>query len=476
MKKRILIKYIAGIFFVTSLWSCKMFKVPLRSVNENIPAAFNKKADTTNTSKVKWSEFFTDKNLTALIDTALKNNQELNITLQEIQTALYEVKAKKGEYLPFVNVGAGAGLDKVGRYTRNGVLEENLDAQPGKKFSVPLGDYAVGATFSWELDVWKKLRNSKKAAFSRYLAGVEGKNFLVTNLVAEIANSYYELLALDNRLEIIRKNIEIQENALAIVKQQKESARVSQLAVNRFEALVLNTKNLQYEILQKIVETENRLNFLTGRYPGPITRDDASFTKTVFDNISEGVPAQLVENRPDIRMAIRELEATKLDIKVAKAAFYPSLKITASAGFNAFNPSLWFNPLSICYSLLGDLAAPLVNRNAIVANYKSSRAKQVQAALKYDQTMLNAFLEVRNQLAAMENYTNSYNTKNSEVEILTKSISIADNLFTSARADYMEVLLTQREALESKIELIEIKNQQLKAEINLYKALGGGWR
>lgn len=476
MKKRNLIKYIAGIFLVTSLWSCKMFKEPLRGVNENIPAAFNKKTDTTNTSKVKWREFFTDKNLTALIDTALKNNQELNITLQEIQIARNEVKAKKGEYLPFVNVGAGAGADKVGRYTRNGVLEENLEAQPGKKFSEPLGDYAVGAVFSWELDVWKKLRNSKKAAFSRYLAGVEGKNFLVTNLVSEIANSYYELLALDNRLEIIRKNIEIQENALSIVKQQKESARVTQLAVNRFEALVLNTKNLQFDIQQQIVETENRINFLTGRYPTPIIRDDASFAKTVFDNISEGVPTQLVENRPDIRRASQELAATKLDIKVAKAAFYPSLKITASAGFNAFNPSLWFNPLSICYSLLGDLASPLINRNAIVANYKSSRAKQVQAALKYDQTTLNAYLEVRNQLAAMENYTNSYITKNGEVEILTQSISIADNLFKSARADYMEVLLTQREALESKIELIEIKNKQLKSEINLYKALGGGWR
>jgi NodT family efflux transporter outer membrane factor (OMF) lipoprotein len=334
----------------------------------------------------------------------------------------------------------------------------------------------IGVAFSWELDIWKKLRNGKNAAVARYLASVEGKNFMVTNLITEIANSYYELIALDNQLDIIRRNIDIQASALNIVKQQKDAARVTQLAVNRFEAQLLNTKNLQFEIQQQIVETENKINFLTGRFPAPVARNDSSFNNTVFDSISTGVPSQLLENRPDIRQAEQELAAAKLDIKVAKANFFPTLRISAAAGFQAFNPAEWFNPTSLLYNVFADIMAPLINRNAIVAAYKSSRSKQIQAVYKYEQTILKAYTEVQNQLSGIDNYSKSFTTKSNEVDILTQSITISDNLFKSARADYAEVLLTQREALDSKMELIEIKKKQLNAEINVYKALGGGWR
>lgn len=298
---------------------------------------------------------------------------------------------------------------------------------------------------------------------------------MVTKLVAEIANSYYELLALDNELEMIQRNIELQQNALNIVKQQKEAAQVTQLAVNRFEAQLLNTQNLQYQVKQEIIETENKINFLTGRFPTPIKRDAGSFYNMVFDSISSGVPSQLLQNRPDIRQAEYELAASKLDIKVAKANFYPSFKITAAAGFQAFNPVVWFNPWSLLYNVLGDMVAPLINRNALVAAYKTSRAKQVQAVYNYERSILNAYNEVVNQLSGIDNYTKSHDTKAREVDILSQSISISNNLFKSARADYIEVLLTQREALNSRMELIEIKQKQLAAEINIYKALGGGW-
>jgi NodT family efflux transporter outer membrane factor (OMF) lipoprotein len=299
---------------------------------------------------------------------------------------------------------------------------------------------------------------------------------MITNLVSEIANSYYELLALDNQMLIIRQNIEIQENALHIIKQQKDAARVSQLAVNRFEAQLLNTKNLQYDIQQQIVETENKLHFLTGSFPKTIARNAASFNTTVFDSISAGIPSQLLENRPDIRQAEQELIASKLDIKSAKANFFPNVRLSAEVGFQAFNPAVWFNPTSLIYSVFGDLMAPLINRNAIVAAYKSSRAKQIQAVYNYEKTILNAYVEVVNQLSGIKNYSQSVDTKTKEVDILVQSIGISDNLFKSARADYMEVLLTQREALDSRMELIEIKKKQLNAEVNIYKALGGGWK
>lgn len=473
MKNKLVIQYIIAIFLVLSVGSCKLFKLPLKTENKTVPSSYATSQDTTNSAKVQWRNYFTDPNLIALIDTALKNNQELNITMQEIEIAKNEVKARKGEYLPFGGIKASGGPDKAGAYTWNGQSEEAQKASGGKKY---IGDFSISAFFSWELDIWGKLRNAKKAAVARYLGSIEGKNFMVTNLVSEIANSYYELLALDNQMLIIRQNIEIQENALHIIKQQKDAARVSQLAVNRFEAQLLNTKNLQYDIQQQIVETENKLHFLTGSFPKTIARDAASFSTTVFDSISAGIPSQLLENRPDIRQAEQELMASKLDIKSAKANFFPNIRLSAEVGFQAFNPAVWFNPTSLIYSVFGDLMAPLINRNAIVAAYKSARAKQIQAVYNYEKTILNAYVEVINQLSGIKNYSQSVDTKTKEVDILVQSIGISDNLFKSARADYMEVLLTQREALDSRMELIEIKKKQLNAEVNVYKALGGGWK
>ena len=474
MKNKLNVKLLAVALMLVTVAGCKLFKEPIKTENRSVPTSFNTSTDSTNMVRLKWRNYFTDPNLVALIDTALKNNQELNITMQEIDIARNEIRARKGEYLPFLNAGVSGGVDRSGKYTWNGQSEEDWKASGSKPKYI--GDFMVGVNFSWEIDIWKKLRNAKNAAAARYLASIEGKNFAVTNLIAEIAQSYYELVALDNQLDIIRRNIEIQQNALSIVRQQKDAGRETQLAVNRFQAQLLNTQNRQYEVLQSITETENKLNFLTGRFPAPVVRNDASFYNFVFDSIAAGVPSQLLENRPDIRQAEQELAAAKLDVKVAKAAFFPSLRLSASAGFQAFNPVAWFHPESILAGVLADLMAPLINRNAIKAQYMSSRSKQVQAVYKYEQTILNGFTEVQNQLAAIDNFSKGYTTKANEVDILTQSVSISENLFKSARADYMEVLLTQREALDSKMELIEIKQKQLNAEINIYKALGGGWR
>ncbi|MEQ9168989.1 MAG: efflux transporter outer membrane subunit, partial [Fulvivirga sp.] len=440
-----------------------------KSVNTKTPESFNNSLDqdTTNTVNAHWKDYFSDPYLNALIDTALSNNQELNITLQEIQIARNEVRAKKGEYLPSVGIGAAAGVDKVGRYTRNGAVESNLEIDEGKEFPEPLGDLMIGAYANWEVDIWKKLRNAKKSAMMRYLSSVEGKNFMVTNLIAEIANSYYELLALDNELDNVQKNIQILNDALKIVKLQKDAARVTELAVKRFEAEVLKNQSRQYYIKQEIVEVENEINFLVGRYPQPVERNSESFIDLVPQSIQAGVPAQLLENRPDIRQAEMELAAAKLDVKVAKARFYPSLGISAGIGFQAFNPSyLAKTPESLLYSLAGDIMAPLVNRNAIKADYMSANAAQIQAVYNYEQTVLNAYMDVVNKLSLISNLNSSYELKAQQVEALNQSITISTTLFRSARADYMEVLLTQREALEAKFELIETKKLQLSAFVN----------
>lgn len=471
-------KYVVVACTALAVTGCKLPNVVQRTENKTVPEAYGSSTagqDTINTGKMKWKQFFTDPHLTALIDTALANNQELNITLQEIQIAQSEVRARKGEYLPFVGLGAGADITKASRNTTQGALEHNINIISGKENPEPLPNYTFGANVSWEVDIWKKLRNAKKASVNRYLASVEGKNFVVTNLIAEIANSYYELLALDNQLEIVKQNIEIQGNALQIVKMEKEATRVTELAVRRFQAQVFHTVELQFSIQQKITETENRINLLAGRFPQHIARSSESFSNLVPNKINSGIPSQILENRPDVKQAEQELAAAKLDIKVAKARFYPSLNISAGLGYQAFNPQyIVTSPESLIYSLAGELAAPLINRNAIKAAYISANAKQIQAVYKYERTIINAYIEVANQLAKINNIQNSYNLKIQEVEALTESVAISNKLFTSARADYMEVLLTQRDALESRFDLIETKMQQMNAMVNVYRALGGG--
>lgn len=477
MNKRIINRYL-GIACITFAFSaCAPSLVNKTADIATVPESYTASKDSTNTAKIQWKDYFTDPYLNALIDTALANNQELNITLQEIVIANNEVRARKGEYLPFVGVKSAVGVEKVGRYTSQGANDANTEIMPGKEFPEPLPDYGVGVVANWELDIWRKLRNAKKSALMQYLSTVEGKNFMVTNLIAEIANSYYELLALDNQLMNVRKNIDILNDALVVVKLQKQAARVTELAVRRFEAEVLKNESRQYYIQQHIVETENRINFLVGRYPQPVQRDYLTFNDLVPNTIQAGIPAQLLANRPDIRQAEMKLAAAKLDVQVAKARFYPSVGISAGIGFQAFNPSyLVKTPESLLYSLAGDLTAPLINRNAIKAAYYSANAQQIQAVYRYEQTILNAYVEVANQLSMITNLEKSYDLKSRQVQALTESIDIANVLFRSARADYMEVLLTQREALESKFELIETKKQQLNAVVDMYQALGGGWK
>jgi NodT family efflux transporter outer membrane factor (OMF) lipoprotein len=448
-----------------------------RTEDKTVPLSYNNLTDTVNAASVNWQDFFRDQNLIGLIDTALRNNQELNIILQEISISQNEVRARKGEYLPFVILQGGAGVDKMARYTRLGAIDATQEIEPGREFPDPLPDFLLAANFSWQVDIWKKLRNARASALMRYLATTEGKNFMVTHLVSEIADSYYELMALDNQLDILRQNIRIQQNALSIVKLEKQAAKVTELAVRRFEAEVLKNQSRQFHIRQRIIETENRINFLLGRFPQPIARNSQQFIELMPDTIAAGIPSQLIKNRTDIRQAELELTAAKLDVKVARANFYPSLDIFASAGLEAFNAAyLITKPESILFRLAGDITAPLINRNAIKATYNSANARQIQAVYNYERTILNAYLEVVNQLSNISNLQQSYDLQSSQVQALTQSIDISTRLFKSARADYMEVLLTQRDALESKFELIEIKKEQLIAVINVYQALGGGWR
>lgn len=455
-----------------------MRKDALPSSDPPLPAAYPLAGGAKSSALVGWREYFKDPNLTGLISAALSNNQELNILLQEISVSKSEVLGRKGAIFPFISFGGGAGLDKAARHTRDGAVEENAanEIKTDKKIPSPLPNFAVGPVFEWEVDIWRKLRNERDAAVLRYLATQEGRNFMVTNIVSEIAQTYYELLALDSQMAILKPMIEIQQAALKAVKLQKEAAKVTELAVKRFEAEVLKNQSHLYEVQQQVTVTENRLNYLAGRYPQRVRRSSAGFEHLTLSGIHGGLPVELLRNRPDVRKAELELVASGLEVKAAAARFYPSLNISAALGLRAFSLDKAFNtPASMAYEVTSSMMAPLINRSEIKAAYNGASARQIGAIYTYQQTVLKAYIEVVNQLSQIKNLNQSYALKSQQVQALSDSIAIAGQLFTNARAEYTEVLLTQRDALESKMELVELKQQQLNAFVKAYKALGGGY-
>jgi NodT family efflux transporter outer membrane factor (OMF) lipoprotein len=449
-----------------------------REPNRKVPGSYGSAStgappppEAPSVAKTKWSDFFTSPELKTLIDAALKNNQELNLRLQEIIIARSEVGARRGELWPKVNARVGAGIEKVGKYTSQGQADE------ANGVAANLPDFAFGLTASWEIDIWGKLRNAVKAANLRYLSSIEARNFMVTQIVAELARTYYELIAIDNQLDVVKRNIEIQNQALAVVRIQKQAARVTELAVQRFEAEVLKNRSRLYNLEQQRVQAENRINFLVGRYPQPVARNAEQLNAPLPDALPPGLPPELLENRPDVRQAELDLQAAKLDVKIAKKAFYPSLSLDAGVGYRSSSPShLVATPDSLIYNLFGNLTAPLFNWAGLMANFRATNARQIQAVFSYERTLLQAFTEVANQLANIDNLRKAYELQADQVATLARSIDISNVLFQSARADYMEVLLTRRDSLDAQMELIETKKRQYEAMVNVYQALGGGWR
>ena len=450
------------------------FNVP-KKYHTTAPLPGNNRVEPVDSAaSISWRQFFSDPNLVSLIETGLANNQEFNIVMQDIEIAANEVREKQSEYLPKVGLGFGGGYNRPSQNTQEGVLDEIIERDFSKNPDFLL---SLGPSLSWEVDIWKKLRNAKEAARMRMTAQYEVRNFLISRLVAEIARNYYELMALDTSLKILDANISIQEAAFVKMQLLKRYAKTNQLAVNRFEAQLLGTKSQRFETSQSIVEKENRLKFLSGIYKeAPILRQSEQFMTIPVDELQTGVPIQLLQNRADIRQAEAAIKAAKLDLKSVKAQLLPNVTIKAGIGFAGFNPSLMFRPESLFYNALGDLMVPLINRKAIIARIQKADAYQTQTVLTYEQTLLKAYTDVLNQESKIKKMQQSFDTKHREVVRLDESIVIANSLFKYAKANYVEVLLTQEEKLNAEKEQVEVKMNLVGSKIDLYRALGGGWR
>jgi len=446
----------------------------------SLPAAYQGSKDTSRLVNMNWQSFFQDTALLQLIDVALQNNFDLQKAMQRISMAKAQMNIAANARLPMLEAMASAGFNKYGKYTIDGVgnFDTNLSPNISKEQRIPVltPDLFLGLRSNWELDVWGKLNDRKKAAFSKVLASEKERQWLVTQLVAQVAEMYYELIALDSEMEILQKNIHLQEDALSVVKIQKAGGRANELAVQQFEAQVYNTKSFSAVIRQSIVKTENELNQLLGRLPQPVKRRGAVFNLKLGGTVKTGVPSDLLVNRPDIRAAEMKLMAAGAELSASRKSFLPSLNITPYIGFNSFNAAQMITPGSIAYGLIGSMTGPVWNRGRLKGMLKEAEAQRAEIWFEYQQTVLKAYQEVATSMGAVVNNEEVYELKKKQAQTLESAVATARELYVTGYASYLEVISAQQGSLESQLQSVITYKTLLQSQIDLYRSLGGGWQ
>lgn len=457
--------------FIVFVSGCKVAPPPQLPEIKEVPETFLGKADSTSMGDLVWEDFFTDKKLLELVDTALRDNLDLLSTIQRVEVARANYQVRRGALFPSLRAAATGNVAALS----NDLVRAS--ARQDEATRAIQEDYFLGLQSSWEIDLWGKLKNQRKAAYARFLATEKGRHLVKTALVAEVGRLYYELLALDNELEVVQRNIDLQEVAVEMIKVQKMGGRATELAVQQFTAQLLSTKTLQEDIKLRIVEVENELNLLLGRFSQPIERGPSLREQRLPANIDAGIPSGMLLRRPDIRQAELDLLAVKADVEAARAAFLPTVIISPYVGLNAAKAALLFQaPESLALGILGNLAAPIFQRNEIRANYAISVAQNMEAVYEYQEAILTGYQEVATSLRRIEGFENMYTLKEQEVEVLLNAVSTSNDMFATGYATYLEVITAQKSVLEAELELAAIRKNQYVSLVELYRALGGGWQ
>ncbi|MBX2921909.1 MAG: TolC family protein [Chitinophagaceae bacterium] len=466
---------------LVALQGCVTNKPSVSSDLLELPATYSGDTGKSNIAVLSWKDFFKDDVLVGLIDTALHNNLDLQNTLHRITIARANLLNAKGMMLPALDGFVSGAADKYGKYTMTGVgnfdtnLSQNIN-EDQKVTTSPTQDYFLGLKSSWEIDIWGKLKARKTEAAHRLLATEKGRQWVITQLVSEVARYYYELLALDNELEIIRRNIELQERGVEIVEAQKEGGRANSLAVQQFTAQLLQTKGLELQTELSIVKLESDLNVLLGRFPGGIPRGSSIRQQYVPAEVDAGLPSDLLLRRPDIQEAELLLQASKANTAAARKAFLPSFVLTPYMAFNAFKLPLLLAGGSFTYGALGGLTQPIFNRHQLKSNFNVSNAEQNIAFNHYQKTILQAYQEVVSGLKSVEQYKKIVEVNQQEVQTLADAVSTSNTLYISGYASYLEVITAQKGVLEAELKrTISQKDLQLSL-LDLYRSLGGGWQ
>jgi NodT family efflux transporter outer membrane factor (OMF) lipoprotein len=471
---------LACVVMLLALPGCRIPCLRYADPASPMPDTFAGESSPQSSASTGITEFFDDPALLQLLVDGLARNQELKIRNEDVQIAYNDVMVARGAIFPFFNLGLRGGMDRESRWTPLGAAEEQLTTPRGTPFPDPVPQIRVAADMWWQVDIWRQLRNRRDAAFQRYIEAAEDRNFLITRLIADTAESYYELASLDRRLGYLTQTIELQQRSLEVARAQKAAGRGTELAVQRFLAEVRKNQSQLLIVRQRIIEVENRINFLVGRFPQMVDRQSWDVINLDSRALSVGVPAQLLLNRRDIQAAEREIAASGLDVAVARASFFPRFIITGGIGYESFEPRFLFRPDALLANAAGELVQPMVNRQAIQAEYRNANARQLQAIYNYQRTVLDAFREVVNNIAKVRNYGRSVQIKQRQVTALEQSVEVAQELFNRpikeefARVEYVDVLLATRDLLEARTTLIETKQEQLSAIVRAYQSLGGG--
>lgn len=459
---RILVLFAASALLV-SCFAAKEYERP-ESVTEALNyRTDNLPVDSTNVALISWDELFTDPLLKDLIAEGLEENIDIRVALENINAAEAYFKQGKLAYFPTLSGNA--------QYTRQ---ELSSNSQFGGQFS-SLDVYQVNAGLSWEADIWGKIRSNKRAFAASYLQTVEAHRAVKTQLIASIASGYFQLLTLDEQLRVTQSTIENRSNSLETTKALKEAGNVTEVGVKQTEAQLYTAQALKLDILKQIRLQENSLSILLGRQPGSIARGDL-LEQTLSTPLKAGVPAQLLSNRPDVRAAefglINAFELTN----VARSNFYPSLTLSATGGFQSLDFSKLFDSSSLFATIVGGLTQPIFNGRKIRTQYEVAEAQQEQAKLNFRKALLNATREVSDALYSYEIATEKLEVKQNELNAYDLATGYSEELLDNGLANYLEVLTARENALNSSLNLINTRFDQLQSVVDLYTALGGGWQ
>jgi len=455
----------------TTLQSCfvaKDYKQPELLETQNLYRTDNLPADSLSMANVSWKTLFTDSYLNQYIDEGLQNNMDVRIAIQQIVAAEAYLKQGKAGYFPTLNGSVSASRAYISGNGQQGSLLNTLGSDH-------IDQFELSGALTWEADIWGKIRSNKRAYQAGYLQSVAVHQAVKTQLVSRIASTYYQLIALDSQLSITKQTIATRETGVETIKALKDAGQVTQIAVDQNIAQYNNAKSLQVDLETAIFKTENALSILLGKAPQYFERSTID-RQTITSDLKLGVPATLLSNRPDVIAAeyglIQSFELTN----AARSHFYPSLKLTASGGFQSLDFDNLFDANSLFANLVGGLSQPIFNQRKIKTQYEVTKAQQEQALLNFKKSLLVAGNEVSNALFAYNAETQKFQYRQNEVEALRKAENNSEELLKNGYANYLDLLTARQSALNAELNVIDSKLKQLLTVVNLYEALGGGWK
>jgi len=468
---------------VTSLNACKVGKDYQRP-QLDLPEKYRSEieaADSVGIGNIYWKDFFVDSTLQTLIDTAIVYNYDMRKALKNIQIANQQVLQSKAEFLPEIN----ADIATMNRQFRSDNFystptakwyEENGKTPPRNMYNYT-PQHTSGLSLSWELDIWGKIRRLNESTLAQYLQTYEARKLLQTQLVANVAEGYYNLLMLDAQLEVAQRNLRLTDSTLRIVKLQRDAGKTTSLAIQQTESQRLAAQALIPQLERQVVVQENGLRALAGQYPDSIKRDASLTDFLIEDSVSAGVPLYMVSHRPDVKASELALRAANAEVGVAQAYRYPTLTIDASGGVNSMLPANWVKiPGSLFGGIIGSLTAPVFNKRKLKTDVEVAKLERDKAELDFQQTVLDAVNEVTNTLISIKKLQEEYDIAERRVQVTQLGIKQAALLFKAGYATYLEIITAQQNAIDSELDLVSLKQELLLARVELYRALGGGWQ